>query len=55
MIPDNLKEFLLVTICTKAISLENKNLYEDVCRKGVDPPGGGEQSREKSNEREADE
>ena len=43
---EKLKYFLIITINTAAIPLENENRYEDVRREGVDPPGGGDPSGE---------
>ena len=46
MIPEKLKSFFIVIISTTAITMENKNRYEDVCREEVNPPGEGERSGE---------
>ena len=29
-----------------AIPLENENCYDDICREGVDPPGGEEPEKQ---------
>ena len=46
MFLEKLKQFLIITINTTAIPLENENHYEDVCREDVDPPMGIEPSGE---------